>query len=408
MGSQAVVLSQTLTPILDRVQPLPAVPGTSLKYSWKGLFIGVLAGAVLGGLLILGDNSSGPVHHIAAFLLALFGNTNPVLLLPVVFLANFAAIVVHETGHLIAGLCVGFHLDHMRVGWFLFRPPFRVSLQRNRLFGVPAHVSMIPPNTGNLRFKLFVFAIAGPLTNLVSGGLALGLQSATQKRMFGFYALISLILGVANLAPFTSRKGAASDGKRAWILLADREQGNRWVAITQLSTAIVAGLPPEQSDTQLVKQATSLVNDAPDTVAAYQLAYLIASHARRDEEAARYLETSLAHFKFASPVTREALPFQAAIFQARKRKNVALAQAWLNQAPAKTMVPGMRLQAEAAIREAENRVPEAIQKIDESIAAVVTIKEESLRKLSIRFLEKWKAELLAGDAALSKADAKKV
>ena len=97
--------------------------------------------------------------------------------------------------------------------------------------------------------------------------------------------------------------------------------------------------------------------------------------------------------QFAGPALREAFPFQAAIFQARKRKNVVLSNDWLSQAPLKTMIPGLRLQAEAAILEAEGHMDEALTKLDQSIAASSTIKEDAWRQQSVLSLNRWRAEL---------------
>ena len=86
-------------------------------------------------------------------------------------------------------------------------------------------------------------------------------------------------------------------------------------------------------------------------------------------------------------------PFQAAIFHARKRKNVALSKDWLSQAPQKTMVPGLRLAAEAAILEAEGHVDEALKMLDQSIVSISTIKENASRQLALSSLNRWRAEL---------------
>ena len=177
------------------------------------------------------------------------------------------------------------------------------------------------------------------------------------------------------------------------MLLFNRPQGDRWLAMVQLSTAMVQGTPPEECDPQLVRQATALIDRLPDTAVAQQMGYTIAYYSGNDDEAARCLENAMAHGRLAGPAMREAFPFQAAIFQARRRKNVAMAREWLQDAPRKLMVPAMRLNAEAAILEAEGHIDEALQKIDESMALARAIKEDSRRKMTIMLLEKWKAEV---------------
>ncbi len=152
---------------------------------------------------------------------------------------------------------------------------------------------------------------------------------------------------------------------------------------------------------QLVRQATALVNNSPDTVPAHELAYTVAYFSGNDDEAARCLEICMAHFALAGPALREAFPFQAAIFQARKRKNVVLSNDWLSQAPLKTMIPGLRLQAEAAILETEGRMDEALTKLDQSIAASNTIKEDAWRQQTVLSLNRWRAELTSKSLLLT-------
>ncbi len=85
------------TPILDREQPLPAL---KKKFkTWQGL----LLGAAIGCLLVFrDDHADTPAPDLAGL----------ILLLP----AFYFAVLVHELGHLVAGLSVGFELHTLAVG----------------------------------------------------------------------------------------------------------------------------------------------------------------------------------------------------------------------------------------------------------------------------------------------------
>jgi len=392
MTAQPVITPRVQTPILDRVQPLPLPKKRTL---WPALAGGLVSGVSV-SLVIFPHYSSGPLLHVKAFLL----NINPLVFFPLMILMYYAALLVHESGHLLAGLLVGFRVDHMCVGPLLFRPPLRVSLQRRNLYGFAAHAQVVPSSSEGLRHKMLVFVLGGVSANLLSGALAVWLYSQMDQAVFGYYAVLSLLMGVYNLVPFTQR-ASISDGKRAWMLLFDRPQGDRWLAMIRLSTDMVHGMPPEKCDPQLVRQCSALVDDSPDTVTAHQWAYTVAYFSGNDDEAARCLEISMSHFVLAGPALRESFPFQAAIFQARKRKNVALANDWLSQAPPKTMIPGLRLQAEAAILEAEGRMDEALTKLDQSLAVSSTIKEDAGRQLTVSSLNRWRTELVAKSLLLT-------
>lgn len=65
------------------------------------------------------------------------------------------------------------------------------------------------------------------------------------------------------------------------------------------------------------------------------------------------------------------------------------------------MIPGLRLQAEAAILETEGRMDEALTKLDQSIAASNTIKEDAWRQQTVLSLNRWRAELTSKSLLLT-------
>jgi hypothetical protein len=88
----------------------------------------------------------------------------------------------------------------------------------------------------------------------------------------------------------------------------------------------------------------------------------------------------------------EALKSDAAVFQARKRKRVDLAEQWLAEIPAKTHMPGLRIRVEAAILEAEGNIEAALEKLDQ-YQNVMSTGDRTLRKYSLRSLQRWRSEL---------------
>src|SRR5690242_18509088 len=146
MTAQPVITPrvQTPTPILDRVQPLPVPKKRTL---WSALAGGLVSGVSV-SLVVFPHYSSGPLLHMKAFLI-----NNRLVFFPMVILMYYTALLVHESGHLLAGLLVGFRVDHMCVGPLLFRPPLRVSLQRRNLYGFAAHAQVVPSSSEGLRHK---------------------------------------------------------------------------------------------------------------------------------------------------------------------------------------------------------------------------------------------------------------
>jgi hypothetical protein len=143
----------------------------------------------------------------------------------------------------------------------------------------------------------------------------------------------------------------------------------------------------------LLARAIGVRDDSADTVTAHVFAYWAAFHEHKDGEAAERLETCLAHCRHATPVVREALMSDAAVFQARRRKRADLAGQWLAAMPAKTQHRWFRSRAEAAILEAKGDIAGAQEKLTEVEAAILTFPESGQRETLLRLLQRWKNEL---------------
>ena len=111
-------------------------------------------------------------------------------------------IVVHEVGHLVCGLCVGFRLMSIRFGPLRISPPFRVSVRFERKTGAAGLVSMIPGKSENLRSRAVVFILGGPVANLLAGFFILFLKIGGPTA--SVFAALSILVGAANLVPFVT------------------------------------------------------------------------------------------------------------------------------------------------------------------------------------------------------------
>ena len=71
----------------------------------------------------------------------------------------------------------------------------------------------------------------------------------------------------------------------------------------------------------------------------------------------------------------------AAVFQARTRKRVDLAEEWLEMIPQGTEFPGLRPRVEAAILEARGDFDGALKKLEEIEMLFLGIPDEGLREV---------------------------
>jgi hypothetical protein len=309
------------------------------------------------------------------------------------FLGWFAAMAVHECAHALVGAWVGFRFNSLRISRLEFHRPFRISLYRGRGTGAAGWATMFPVKQNHLIPRAVAMFFAGPGANLLSLGLVL-LLPLSRGFLAASFAFWSLLFGLISLIPLRSR-ATLSDGKRILMLLQNREQGERWVALMRLSAELRQGVIPEALSPSFLAKALAIRDGSPDTVAAFAIAYAKAFFQQDDKEAARLLEICLQYAGWSAPIMREALMSDASVFQARKRKRLDLAEQWLSDIPQKTELPWMRSRAEAAILEAKGDTDGALRKLFEIETMISAMPDEARREITLRFHRRWIADLQA-------------
>jgi hypothetical protein len=366
-GLAQASISPTTTPILDRLVPLPE----RRKRTRKALLLQIFLGAVIGGALSY-TLISRPERFGAFSFLGTTNSLTPVISLWMFIFCFYASlylgVIIHELGHLLAGILSGYRVNFIRVGPIQINPPFRVSRQPKSGIGAAGMVSLLPKKNSNVRASAVFMLLGGPLANLISAGFTFLLPKPVPAFASWFMG-ISVLLGIGNLIPFV-RRGAVSDGYRILVTLRKTPRGERWLAIMHLCTALWDGELPEKLDQELLKRATAHVDLWPDTVAGHMLAYSAAFDQHNDAEAGRLLEIALQHSPFTFFVGKEAVLVEATIFQAKRRGRIDLAEQWLSDVPQETLTPGMRCLAEAAVLEARNDLAAALAKLKESEQAI--------------------------------------
>ena len=361
-----------------------------------------VAGAGAGALIALGlvNAHSLAVRFGGRWLDANMGHVIPgnftlatyLLFILCMLAAGFLAIAIHESGHAVVGELAGFHVNSLRVGRLQLDRPFRISLYRGRGTGAGGWVSLFPVKHDKLVLRATLMLLAGPFASLASAGLLIALPYS--KGMFSaWFICISLLIGVMNLVPFRHR-AVISDGGRVRMLLQNRASGERLLAMLKLLDEIRQGVPQENLSPEFLAKAVAIQDNSPDTFTAYAIAYSAAFWQHKDDEAGQKLETCLRYSSVVSPTQRHAIMIDAAVFQARRRKRIDLAEQWLADVPQKTEYPWFRLRGEAAILEVKGDITGALTKLDEVIKLVQATPNQAMREISLRGVSRWKAELL--------------
>jgi hypothetical protein len=311
----------------------------------------------------------------------------------VIVMALLVTIVIHESGHLLAGLCVGFRFSSMHIGRIQIDRPFRISRYQGPGGWLSGSASLLPSKTEKLGLRALAITFAGPAANLLSA-YAVFLLPYSKGFASKSFIFLSALSGVLSLVP-SRGKISHSDGGRILMLLQNRERGERWLALLRLGGELAEGVPFESLSPDFLAKAVAIQDDSPDTVAAHALAYSAAWRQHKDAEAAGLLEICLQYSGYAVPMVREALICDASVFQARRRKRVDLAEQWLAVLPDSTVMLGLHSRVDAGILEAKGDIEGALKKLDQAEMLALTLPNEIQRKVSLESLRRWKSELLA-------------
>jgi hypothetical protein len=305
--------------------------------------------------------------------------------------AFYLMLVIHELGHVAAGLCVGFRCRSLRVGPLLFDRIFRLSLYRGPGAVVAGVAELIPVATDKLAWRGVAMVLGGPVANFFTAMVPLLLPFPITV-FSGLFITCSLANGVNDLFPFESRVGV-SDGRRIWMLWRQPDRGQRWLALLHLGGQLADGVLPESLSAHILAKAIAVRDDSADTVKANAIAFSALFHQHKDSEAGQSLETCLAYCGHATPSFREALKSDAAVYQARRRKRADRASQWLAEIPATAQYGWLRSRAEAAILEANGDVEGALTKLAETERAIVANPKSVQRETFLLLLQRWKSDL---------------
>jgi hypothetical protein len=299
------------TPILDGDQPLPA-----RKVHWVPA---LLVGFSLGGLLIGLDRaraSAGPL--IAPQALVLF--------VPAFYIVVF----VHELGHLIVGMTVGFELRTFMVGAFLWSREgggWRFRFQLRNLFWGGLTAAM-PRSSENLVDRYRRVVLGGPAASLVLLILTFLLPGGLFIR---FLLWVNLLLVISVCIPYTVAF-LPNDAKLLLLLSRKGAVGERIVACLYLLALDVQGKQPREWPPELMKKLDVTAEDKSRLPVA--LSFLLSDAAEKDDaqRAAEILERALAISNRMLPDVRRGFLAAASFYHGFHHKDASRSEEWLTRA----------------------------------------------------------------------------
>lgn len=299
-----------------------------MKISAKGLLkavvpaIGVVA--VAGGIglaiLIYGLEPDGFLRRLLespfgdgiAKLVLLLDSDNVFILLATLVLALYVGILIHEVGHVLAGLFVRYPFKSVTVGPFTMSAVdggWTLKIEKPNLSGMALHL-----RAGRKRgLKTAFFALGGPMANALTFTAAPYVLEY-HSTFLSALCLISLFLCVSNLIPFYT-SGFASDGMVIWRALRSSKQELRDSALRRLAPQLGKVRPREYRRTWIQK-SIAFCEPTQGSFIAHWLAYLHYNDAEQWDLAASMLETCLELSPAAGVKLQKLCVLEAAVFHA--------------------------------------------------------------------------------------------
>ena len=396
------------TPLLDLAVPLSTSRSEELlSRTQEVVCIAAVAAAAAATLILMRL----PVNtHIGAWIERAFGNSlsvsepfEPLLIL----IAAFAVVAIHELGHFLMGLAVGFRLHSMRIGPIaLVRETgrWRLTGPRNMMDGLTAmEIVRIP----RLHRRMFAYIAGGPGSGFLVSLLCLVPMFAAKPGpgwlglALASLAFFSLLVSVTNLMPHTSR-GVLNDGARLRMLLRSREETRRWFAINALLMQASAGIRPRNWNRRWLGCATAIQDRSVDALSANWLAYVAWSDENNAANAAIHLERCLELIMLAAPDVRELLILEAAIFTAWFRGDAARSEEWLKLVRhPRYLPPLMRIRAEVALDCAHRDFNRAVAKWRRGQDLIQQLPEGRVQSSSSHLWSEWLEEIRTRQQTLS-------
>jgi peptidase M50-like protein len=305
----------------------------------------------------------------------------PIMLLwPVLMFTIMVSIAVHELGHLLAAILVGFDVEQVAIKPLCFVRVGRTFQLRFYLFGRDGQVGVSPRGTHWIRQKIALFAAGGPVANLLASLTCLVLASFADpaspplfpRTPLSFWLdlafLSNLVYFLINVAPFES--GAMrSDGGQLLAHWQDANLAERTFLVSTLQTEMRYGARPSAWDEAQVERMLELRDGSAQDFQPNVFAYLHALDTQRSATAGRYLDLALGDRHKTDPMISDAILLEKAYFEALHRQNTG-ARCWLPLVQRDDIEKNTHWRAEAAVLFVEGRYLEASVKAEAALAEV--------------------------------------
>jgi len=285
-------------------------------------------------------------------------------------------VLIHEVGHLVGGLLVGFRFSYIRVGPFTIERSGKITQHWTWRDLASGRTLARPVSRTALKWRLCFYFVAGPAANLMTAFCAFKIMPRNNSLPAAIGLAIflgSTFMGFVNLLP-TRAKTQMLDGLKISILLFTKKRRDRMLLL------LTFGIDARRDDFKAfmtdstVEPSSLIIDGSAAQVATNWLAFYKATAAKDHELAGRCLENCLVAASSVTAGPREELTMEAAEYQAVWRKRPDLARQWLAQESSGKSSP-RRFLVEALISYRESQYELAQSKVEEGLAEIANVQE---------------------------------
>jgi hypothetical protein len=322
------------------------------------------------GLLITQVFSLGIEYGLAGAILAALG----------CLLMTGAAIAIHELGHLIAVLIVGWQVLHVVIGPFNWEKQgdgFKLRLRSRRL-SVLGHVTWFPIGLHRYHLRWGFCCSGGILANLLFALVCLivllvwhTLSDTSSHRpeqsVFRFLLkpddwitavaqeglVMNLVYAALNTIPYRSQKFTSDGGLLLGLLTKRPRLPITFLVRAGLGGTLFHGIRPREWDGEVIQRLLHSACTPLETAEAQLCGYYRALDSEQLEEAGTLLQKALSLVDDLEGHVRSAILVEAAYFEGFHRRNAIVARKWLHQATNRELAEHTFLRAAAAVLLAE-------------------------------------------------------
>lgn len=322
-------------------------------------------------------------------------------LITAVTLSLFVTTAIHELGHLLGGKLAGLRFHLLIIG------PLRLSRESGKLrLGWHKSTAIFngltgsyPDDSRDLRRRLLVFTLGGPLASLAQALLVGWVFSRWRADVHfinnaawiaesaALLAVLGAVYFLSAMKPGSSYSGQLADGGRIVSLLRGGPEAERWCALAALYGADQRGQRPCDWDESLVYQALQGFDHTQDGQNARILAYQWALDNSRIAEANRWLEEAVAIHPTWMPGTQVRLVWEKVYFSARYLHDAAQARHGLTHIRQKLTNQPQHLRAEAAVLLAEGQIARAKTTAQAALAGLAVQAPTGTRQAEAAWLQ---------------------